>query len=110
MSDCDDVFLTKTGDTSPITGRLKDKTGEVDLTGASVVFNMTTPDGTAKVDRGVCTIINPTLGYVKYEFQSADVDTAGSYRGEFEVTFVDTVVSTFPNDSYIPIKIISDLG
>ena len=105
-----DEFITKTGDTTPITSYLKDADGYVSLSGASVVFIMTEPDGTVKISRGACTILDEDTGYVKYPFVVGDVDTAGSYRGEFEVTFADTVITSFPNDEYIPIKILDDLG
>lgn len=105
-----DAYITKTGDTTPIVVYLVDRDGFVNLASATVVFNMRTPGGTLKVDRGSCTILDEDKGQVKYDFTLADVDTVGTYRGEFEVTFASGQVTTFPNEEYIPIKVISDLG
>ena len=39
-----------------------------------------------------------------------ETDTAGVYRAEFEVMYNDGRLETFPNDGYISIQILSDLG
>jgi len=104
------AFVTKTGDTTPISVNCRDKFGFVDLTDATVVFNMKTPAGVVKVARGACNVLSPTVGYVQYAFELVDVDTVGNYRGEFEVTFDSGKITTFPSGDYIPIKILVDLG
>lgn len=105
------TFKTKQNDTKPIYAHLEDVDGRIDLTNATgVVFNMRDLSGTVKVSRGVCTIITPTQGYVRYDFDAADTDTAGIFKGEFEVTWVDGRIETHPEDSYIPIKIIDDIA
>lgn len=104
-----DTFYLKTGDTSPIIQYTLSPT--VDLTGATVVFNMKDASGTSVVDRGAASAVSPaTDGVVQYAWQSADTDTAGSFRGEFEVTYSDATIETFPNYGYITIRISGDLG
>jgi len=66
-----------------------------DLTGASAVFTMVDSSGNKKVDRAVCVVL-PSTSQVRYDWQSGDTDTAGVYYGEFEVTYSDGKVQTFP--------------
>ena len=81
---------------------------------SSVKFFMATPQGTLKVNGTAASIVTqPSAtsgGQVQYSWAVGDSDTAGQYRGEFEVTLSSGRKETFPNDSYIPINIIPDLG
>ena len=83
-----------------------------DLTGASVVFNMRNrSSGTVKVSRQAASVVTATTRpSVQYDWQAGDTDTAGDYEYEFEVTFADTTVKTFPNDSWEPLKITDDIA
>src|SRR5690606_18607419 len=72
----------------PIETKLEFGTGvPIPLFNTSVKFIMR---GTAgeKVN-APATIINPTLGIVKYDWSLGDTDTAGLYRGEFEIEYPD---------------------
>jgi hypothetical protein len=40
----------------------------------------------------------------------SDTAEVGSYLAEFEVTYTDSTVETFPNDKYIRVEIIDDIG
>ena len=104
-------FYLKTGDTSPeFQVTLKDADGDaVDLTGATVVFNMNDEDGNQVVDRGACTLVTAASGIVKYSWQAADTDEAGYFEAEFEVTYTDSSVETFPNRGYLAVHISADL-
>lgn len=84
----------------------------VDLTGASVVFNMRDRATKAvKVSRGTAVVVTATVTpTVKYPWQAADTDTAGDFEGEFEVTFVSGQIETYPNDGFIPIHITEDVA
>jgi len=66
------------------------------LTGLSVTFTMiNAATGVAKVSAVAATIVTAASGLVRYDFQAADVDTAGVYWGTFKVT--DTAeLDTFP--------------
>jgi hypothetical protein len=83
----------------------------VDVSGAtSVRFHMKAPGASsAKVD-AAATLVDGANGVVKYEWQAADVDTVGVYKGEFEVTYSNGDVETFPSDHYIYVEIIDDLA
>jgi hypothetical protein len=51
-------------------------------------------------------------GCVEYEsaIDATDLDTMGDFRQEWEVTFTDDRVLTFPNGSWNLVHVISDLG
>lgn len=104
-----ETFTTKRNDTAPIEVFLKDRDGRVDLTGASVKFLMQDLDGTQIISNSA-TVVNASEGEVKYVFNEGDVDESGEYEAEFEVTTAAGEVHTFPNDDYIVVVIIDDVG
>ena len=107
-----DIFFIKRNDTSPsIQKTLTDAAGAaINLTGATIRFHMRAKDGTTKVDATADTVGDATLGVVKYDWIAADTDTAGFFDGEFEATYADTTVETFPNGETITIQIPEDLA
>lgn len=105
-------FYVKQNDTSPaMLATLQDADGvAVSLVGATVRFHMRKLGGTqTKVD-AAATVVNALAGTVRYSWIAADTNTVGSYQAEFEVTYADASVETFPNDSYIPVEIIDDIA
>lgn len=109
------VFKIKEGDTSPaLSYALTPKT--VTLSGATVVFNMMRKGGTVKISGASATITDNGDGTssgtptVRYDWTAADTNTAGVYRGEFQVTYSDSSIETFPNDGYIEIRILKDIA
>lgn len=107
------TFTIKEGDTSPaILYTLSPS--DISLVGATVVFNMADRRGNLKINRGAATIIDdgsatdtPT---VRYAWQSGDTDASGVYLAEFEVTYSDNTVESFPNGDFIIIDVLEDLG
>ena len=65
--------------------------------------------GAAVVIDAAATIVTAAAGLVRYSWASGDTDTAGSYQAEFEVTYADGSIETFPNSSNIKIDIMEDL-
>ena len=104
------VFDIKRNDTSPsIAGTVKDADGNaVDITGSSVRFHMLDKDDVVVVD-AAATIVSAANGQVRYDWQAADTDVAGAFKGEFEVTYSTGYIESFPNTSHIPIRIFKDL-
>ncbi len=111
-------FTIKQFDTRPFfVVILKDDFGEpteagVDLsTATGAVFNMREHGGTTiKVNRGAGTITNGTAGEVTYKWGTVDLDTAGTYDAEVEVTWNDGKVETFPSDSYWEVIVTDDIA
>ena len=106
------TFYIKRNDTSPsMLATLQDANGDaVDITAASVRFHMwPISSKVVKVDADAV-IVTADQGLVRYDWQAADTATIGSYQAEFEVTYADTTVETFPNDGYIRVEIISDIA
>jgi len=105
------IFTIKQDNTSPyIAATLKDaNSNAVDLTGATVVFNMADLNGTNVVNGGACTITDEEGGGVSYAWQSTDTQNAGSFQAEFKVTYTGGDVESFPNNDYIIVNIVSDL-
>lgn len=107
-------FFIKQDDTSPeLEVTLYDEEGGnlINLLGSTVVFNMRNKNtGEVKVARGSCTLVDAENGVVKYPWQSGDTEDFGAFYGEFEVTYADSSVETFPNRNYIIVLIGDDIG
>ncbi len=102
----------KQGDTLPvITATLTGADGNpIDLTGASVKFNMRRRS-TPVIDHGTCTIVGAaTDGVVSYAWTAEDTANDGEYRAEFEITFGDNSILTVPNDSDITVTIVEQVA
>ena len=112
-------ILMKAGDTAPaVQATLLDAAGAaVDLTGASVRFLVATKteprttvvDAAADIAQ-VGDGSDGSKGTVVYVWAPGDTDAAGSYDVEFEVTFADSTVQTFPTQGYIDATFADDLG
>lgn len=105
------TFYIKQNDTGPaMLATLQDANGNaINLTGASVRFHMRSICGGNPVVDASATIVTPTSGIVRYNWVAADTDTVGTYQAEFEVTYADASIETFPNDGYIAVQIIDDI-
>ena len=105
------TFYIKQNDTVPsIRATLQNGNGDpVDLINASVRFHMRAIGANnTKVD-AAAVVVSAAAGLVQYNWIAADTDTIGSYQAEFEVTYPDSTVETFPNDGYVRIEIIDDI-
>jgi 5-hydroxyisourate hydrolase-like protein (transthyretin family) len=105
------AFNIKQNDTSPsLQATLKDAAlTAIDLTGATVRFHMKSIDGTVKVDK-VMTIVNEANGVVQYNWVTGDTDTVGTYYVEFEVTYADASIETFPNNGNRVVSVVRELN
>ena len=105
------AFYIKQNDTSPsILAELKDANNTpVNLTAATAKIFVKSVDGTLKIDESV-DIINDTLGVVRYDWQTGDTDTVGTYSVEFQVTYTDGAIETFPNTGSIALVVTKELN
>jgi hypothetical protein len=106
------AFYIKQNDTAPIIlVTLKDgNDAAVDLTAATAMFKMRAVGQTAVKTSAAAIIHDADGGQVRYEWVAADTDTIGSYEAEFQITFVDGKVETFPNSDFIRITITDDIS
>ena len=105
------AFSIKQNDTSPsLQVTLRDSSlVVVNLTGATVRFHMKSVDGTLKIDAPM-TVTNDLGGVCQYNWQAGDTDTVGTYYVEFEVTYADASVETFPNNGSKTVKVVRELN
>lgn len=105
------TFTIKQNDTSPaMLATLQDANGDaVNITAATVRFHMRRIGSTQVTIDQPAVIVTPLSGLVRYNWQAADTAAVGSYQAEFEVTYADASVETFPNDSYIRVEITDDI-
>lgn len=108
----EDTFFIKQNDTvADIRRDLKDAFGApVNITGAAIAFSMRVkPAGTVKINAAAGSVVDGGAGRVKYDFTAANTDTANTYEAEFQVTFSDGTIQTFPNDGYFDVIIKDDI-
>ena len=105
------TFYIKQNDTSPsMLATLQDAdAAAVDVTGASIRFHMRAIGSTQVITDEEVVIVDAEAGEVRYDWQAADTATVGAYQAEFEVTYADASVETFPNDGYIRVQITDDI-
>ena len=105
------TFYIKQNDTGPaMLATLQDANGNaINLVGASVRFHMRSVSGGNPVVDAAATVVTALSGIVRYNWVAADTDTVGTYQAEFEVTYADASIETFPNDGYIAVQIIDDI-
>lgn len=108
MSACDDLFEIKENDTSPGFRLQLNLSDEQTLEGASVRFHMARADGTLKVN-SVGRVVSIADEQIEYLWSENDTTEAGNFKSEFEVTFSDGSVETFPNNRYLRVRIYREL-
>lgn len=106
------TFNIKQNDTGPaMLATLQDASGAaVNLTGASVRFHMRSVSGGNPVVDASATVVTAASGIVRYNWAAEDTDSVGTYQAEFEVTYADGSIETFPNDGYIAVQIVDDIA
>lgn len=108
------VFRIVQGDTAPpISSRLSDEDGAVDLSNVSnVEFHMmdkfervvVSDDVTGRVN-----YVDKSVGEVEYVFKQEDTTDVGIYKGEWQVLYNDGTIETFPTDGYVDIHITEEI-
>jgi len=81
------------GDDAPaIYGTLAIDGVVIDLTGATVKFQMRPVTDRRFVIDSAAAVVTPTAGAVRYDWLTGDLATPGEYVSRWEITFADTSV------------------
>ena len=107
------TFYIKQNDTTPaLKATLKDGDGTViNLTDATVKFHMRKVGASTSVVDAAAAVVSPaTSGIVQYSWSGSDTTNTGLYSAEFEITYGDGKIETFPNSSYIRVEIVDDIA
>lgn len=106
------AFNIKQNDTSPsLSATLLDgSSNAIDLTDATVRFHMKAAGSSSVAVDGAAVIVEAAEGTVRYEWMDGDTETTGSYQAEFEVTYVNGTIETFPNDGYITVLVLPEIA
>lgn len=104
-----DVPIFVQGNTKPdITAILHaedDDTAVVDLTGATVKFQMRRQDDRRFTVNAAASIVgSPTLGAVSYSWAANDLAVAGTYESQWEITFGDGKIQTTSHYNLIEVR------
>ncbi len=105
------VVILKQNDRRPaVTATFQDaNNAAINLSGATIVFQMASWDGVAKIN-AAASLISASTGQVEYQWLVSDSNQAGAYRAEFEATFADGRRLTAPNDGYISVYVVRELA
>ena len=106
------TFYIKENDTVPsIRATLQNGSGDpVDLINATVRFHMRAIGSTSAVVDASATVVSDAGGIVQYDWNAADTADIGSFQAEFEVTYPDGTIETFPSSGYIRVEITDDIA
>lgn len=104
------VVLKRNDTKKPLKAVLSNESGPIDLTGCTVRFIMSdTMTKVMKINREAL-IQDAVNGTVWVVFEDGETDTPGTYKAEFKVTYTDFRKETFPDNGYILVEILKDLG
>ena len=99
-----EIFI-KRNDTKPaLVVTLAQDNAAVDLSNAVVMFHM------GSIVDATATVMDGTAGTARYDWAAGDTLSAGCFPAEFEVTFADGSIQTFPNDENLTIIITKDVA
>ena len=99
-----ETITLKRGDTGiGVRATLSNENGNVNLTNANVLFLF----GEHEIKSG---LHEPENGVINVSFNRNHTSKTGIYKAEFEVTYNDGRIETYPNDDYLQVYIMDDLG
>ena len=99
-----DVTLVQ-GDTQPsIYGTLTVGGMVLDLTGATVKFQMRLTSEYRYLVDAAATVLSPTAGTVRYDWSDGDLATPGDYIARWEVVFADSTVQHSEPENTITVE------
>jgi hypothetical protein len=107
-----ETVTLKRNDRAPsIAATLKQAGTAIDLTGSTVkLFTRQHSNNELKIDGASVTVVSPAAGTVRYDMTAVDMDTAGQFDLEWEITLPSGKKTSVPNDGYDRLVILADLG
>lgn len=100
-----DIEMTQANRLPSLHLQLRDASGPIDLSSATVKWVMMDAKGTNKTDAAATIVAPASLGIVRYDWASADVDTPGRFYGQAEVT-VSGKAQNVPSDRHLLVEIL----
>lgn len=76
----------------------------------TVLFMLRLRDETEPVVEGECIILDAPKAKVRYPFVEGDLATAGLYDAEWQVTYSDGSIGTWPKRGYQTVVVYPDIG
>lgn len=105
------ILKIKSGDTAlQFTDTLRVDGVASDITGATVLFLMKLIGSPSTAYSLAATIVSAASGTVKYVPGVGFPTAVGDYRQEWQVSYVEGTILTFPSDSYNIVKKLDDLN
>lgn len=109
------MITYKRGDSLPVyTALLSTGSGStseaINLTGCTVRFFMTPTVGTTPKVNALATVLDAVNGSVLYTWGTTDLDTAGEYSVEWEITYPSGKKLTVPTQGYDTIYVLADIA
>ncbi len=101
----EDFTLSKNATKPDLIVQLLDGFTAVDLTGATVIFNMEDQLGASKVAAAAAVLEDGPNGKLKYVWTTADIDTEGIFFGQFQAT-ISGKIFFVPNNEDQRLRII----
>lgn len=99
----------KRGDRPTATDTLTRNGSAINLTGSTVSLIIQNQD-TGKTYKRSATIVSAAAGTVSYAFVADDSAISGTYKLEWEITPGSGAIETVPNNGWINLEILADLG
>lgn len=82
---------------------------DMNLTAVDVAKLLLKASGTGVIS-GVADVTDAANGEVTYTWDADDLQAAGTYEAEVQLTYNDDSVETVPNDGYFSVEVVADLN
>jgi hypothetical protein len=106
-------FVIRQDDTAPrLFADLTDGNGNpVTVTGSTVRLHLHPLTSELGVDLDLAAFVDPDVANrVYYDWSADDTQYAGYYGGEWQVTYANTQIETFPNQGWFLVNVVAQLA
>ena len=99
-----DLIFVASDDAPSVFGTLATTAGPVNLTGATVKFQMRLADNRRFAVNAAAVVVTPTTGAVRYDWAPGDLATPGDYVSRWRVTFGDGTIQHSEPENTITVE------